>query len=897
MPDWNDEVRRRLVPLGLPAAREQDVVEELVQHLEDRYEELVASGVPAERAAEVTRSAFSSEEGLARRMAALRTAHTPPPTDSGPPSAHILRDIWQDARYGMRLMARQPVFAAVVILTLVLGVGASTTMFSVVNGVLLQPLPYADAERLVWMFGAFQSSDSAAVSPPDFLDYRRRNTRFERLAAMSIAPASVTVSGAGEPVRMRASGVSAGLITTLGVHPILGRDLASDEERTGSGSVLVSHRLWQERFGGRPDVLGASIVVDDKACTVVGVLPAGFVLPYDSFIRLTEPVDLYQPIAFDHPEAQIRRFHSLRLIGRLKPGVTLEEAQAEMDVVARQLAGTYPENDTWHLRLIPLYERIVGAVRPVLLVLMTAVALLLLVACANVAGLLLARASIREHEMALRGALGASRPRIVRQLLVEGLLLSLVASAAGLLVTRWTILWLGREGPSRFPRLESVTLDTTVVAFALGCAIVTTLVFALAPAMHAARGNLAAALGPSRGATADRSRRVGQRALVVGQLALSMVLLTGAGLLVRGFLQLVSTETGFDTAGVVITALPLPPDRYGTDERIGTFYTALLERLDATPLVDAAGLGTAPPMAGASDTIVYREGHPPATPQDQQFAQLRWIQGDYFRALGIPLVSGRAFDARVDRPGAPDAVIISRRAARTFFGSGNPIGRHLVIDLGGRLTVAVIAVTGDVRVFGPAADPPPMVYLHGAQHPVASMQVVLRSSASMSDIGATLRASVASLDRALPLARIERMDALLADSVAEPRFAMILIGSFAGMALVITLVGLHGTLAYLVARRRREFGIRLAMGATRRDVGRMVVRQAAVLAAAGVPVGLAATLAVWPFVARYLSDDRPVDPLVLGSVAIFLAVSSLGAALVPAARAARVEPVIALRDE
>ena len=897
MPDWHADVRRRLASLRLPAAREHEVVEELVQHLEERYNELLAAGTPPERAAELAREAFSSEDGLARRMAALRQARSRPPIAPGEPPAHVLSDLWQDARYAVRLMGRQPLFATVVIVTLTLGIAASTTMFSVVNGVLLKPLPYADAERLVWMFGAFRSSDSAAVSPLDFLDYRRQNERFERLAAMSIAPGSVTVSGGREPVRLRASTVSAGLITTLGVSPVLGRDFTMDDERSGSPSVIISHRLWQERFGGRRDVLGASIVVEDKACAVVGVLPAGFVLPYDSFVRLTEPVDLYQPVAFDHPEAQVRRFHWLRVIGRLKPGVTIDEAQAQMDVIARQLAATYPENDTWHLRLLPLYERIVGTVRPILLVLMSAVGLLLLVSCANVAGLLLARASVREHELALRGALGASRPRIVRQLLVEGLMLSLSASAVALVVTRWTVLWLKRAGPALFPRLEAVSVDPAVVAFALVAAIATTLVFALAPALHAARGDLAAALGPSRGATADRSRRLGQRTLVIGQLAVSVVLLSGAALLVRGFIQLVSIDTGFDAAGVMITPLPLPPERYGTNEKVDAFYTALLERFGATSLVEAAALGTSPPMAGANDTIVYREGRPPATARDQQFAQVRWIQGDYFRALGIPIVSGRPFDGRVDRAGAPDVAIISRRAAQTFFGNGNPLGRHLVVDLGGPLTVAVIAVTGDVRIFGQANDAPAIVYLHGRQRPMANMQVVIRSSAGMTDVAATLRGAVASIDPALPISRIDRMETLLADSVAQPRFAMLLIGSFAVLALVLTMVGLHGTLAYLVARRRREFGIRLAVGATRREVGRLVVRQAAGLVAIGVPLGLLGTFVAWPLAARYLSDQRPVDPIVVASVAVFLALSSLGAAILPATRAAGVEPVVALRDE
>ena len=493
-----------------------------------------------------------------------------------------------DVRYALRLIVRQPLFACIVVSTLTLGIGASTSMFSVVNGVLLKPLAYADPSALVWMFGAFRGSDSAAVSPPDFVDYRRSNDAFERFAAMAIGPNAVTVAIAGTPARLRASSVSAELISTLGVAPILGRDLTRADEKTGSTAVIVSHRLWQERFGGASDTLGQSVVVNNQARTVVGVMPAGFTLPYDSFIRLTEPVDLYLPIAFDDPDWQIRRFHSLRLIGRLKPGVSLRQAQSEMDVIAHQLAAEYPENETWHLRLLPLYQRIVGAVRPVLLVLMAAVTLLLMVSCANVAGLLLARASTRKHELALRGALGASPARIVRQLLVEGFALSLAGGAAGVVVTWWTIYALKRLGPAQFPRLEAVALDPRVVVFALAAAAVTTLMFALAPAIHASRGDVAASIAPTRTATHDRSRRLAQRSLVVGQLAISVVLLAAAALLVRGFVRLVSTDSGFSADDVMLTPVPLPDERYDTNTKVDFFYSSLVERLTVTPGIEGA---------------------------------------------------------------------------------------------------------------------------------------------------------------------------------------------------------------------------------------------------------------------------------------------------------------------
>ncbi len=795
-----------------------------------------------------------------------------------------------DVRYALRLLMRQPGFAGLIIGTLMLGIGASTSMFSVINGVLLKPLPYADPATLVWMFGAFRLGDSAAVSPPDFVDYRERNDVFARLGAMSISPMAVTVTGAGGPTRLQASPISAELMTTLGVAPIVGRDFTRRDETSGSNAILVSHRLWQERFGGARDVLGQSIVVDNRPCTIVGVTAAGFTLPYDSFIRLTEPVDLYVPIPLDEPDAQIRRFHSLRLIGRLKSAVTLQQAQSQMDVIARQLEAAYPENDTWRLRLVPLYERIVGSVRPVLVVLMAAVTLLLLVSCANVASLLLARASAREQELALRGALGASRARIVRQLLVEGFVLSFAGGVAGLILTWWTIQLVRRVGPAQFPRLQSIAFDPHVVGFALGAATLTTLIFALAPAVHAAPADLAAAIRPGRAATRDRSRRLGQRALVVGQLCVSVVLLAGAALLVRGFLHLVSIDTGFTPEGVMLTRLPLPSDRYDTNPRIDAFYSAFLERLAASPGIDAVALGTAPPLAGAHDSVVYREGRPPASPSDRRFAQIRWIQGDYFRTLGISLVSGRVFDVRVDTAGAPAVAIINRRLAREYFGDDTPLGQHLVIDVGELVTSRVIGVTGDVRIFGQANEAPPMVYLHARQRPASYMHVIVKSAATPLDVASAIRRHVQALDPTLAVSRIDQMEALLADSVAQPRFSMLLIGSFAAFALVLTLVGLYGTLAYLVSQRRREIGIRLAVGATRRDIRHMVLRQGGALIAIGIPLGLFLSLFTSRVASTLLPEVRTVDLRLLAFVAGLLALASFAAVLIPAIRAARVDP-------
>jgi putative ABC transport system permease protein len=803
----------------------------------------------------------------------------------------------RDLRYAFRLIRRQPAFAALVIATLTLGIGASTAMFSVVDGVLLTPLPYGDPARLVWMYGAFRGSDAAAVSPPDFVDYRNRNEVFETLGAMAISPSSVTVSGSGEPVRLRASRVSAALMSTLGVVPALGRDFARADESTASPAIIVSHRVWQERFDGAADVVGKAIVVEGRPYTVTGVMPAGFTLPYDSFIRLTEPVDLYLPLALDEADAQIRRFHSLRLIGRLKTGLAVSQAQSQMDVVARQLEAAYPENETWRLRLVPLSERVVGGVRPVLRILMAAVLLLLLVACANVASLMLARASAREPELALRGALGATRGSLVQQLLIEGLTLSLAGAAGGLILTSWTIQALKRIGPAQFPRLDGISLDPSVVLFAIAAAGVTTVMFALVPAVHAARGEVAAAIRPTRAVTQDRQRRLGQRALVIAQLSVSVVLLSGAALLVRGFLRLVAIDPGFTASEVTLTPLPLPGDRYAAETRIDGFYGALLERLTASPGVEAAALSTAPPLAGANDTAVYREGRPPASASDRRFAQIRRIQGPYFGTLGIPIIAGRAFDDRADGPGARAVAIVSRRMAREHFGSEDVVGERVVVDLGERITADVVGVAGDVRVFGQANEAPPMVYIPARQHPAGVMQAVVKAGVPPGEIASTIRRHLQALDPALAPGRTERMEALLADAVAQPRFAMVLIGSFAGLALTLTLVGLYGTLAYLVSKRQREFGIRLAMGATRAGIRRMVFRQGLAMIACGVSAGVFLSLFTSRFAEAFLLDLQGTDPLLLAAVAALVTMTSLAAMVGPAQRAAGVEPLAALRAD
>jgi putative ABC transport system permease protein len=802
-----------------------------------------------------------------------------------------------DIRYAFRLVARKPGFASVVVATLALGIGGATAMFSIVHGVLLEPLPYREPDRLVWMFGSFRGSDTAAVSPPDFLDYRSEQRTFSSIAAMTIAPSGVTVAGAGGPERLLAGRTTAAMLTTLGVRPALGRDFQTTDESLSAPRVaIISDRLWQERFARARDVVGQTIVVDRRAHAIVGVLPAGFELPFDPFIQLSGPLDLLLPFPFDAEEATVRRFHFLRAIGRLAPARTLSEAQRHMDVIARRLEQAYPENETWRLRLLPLHERLVGQVRPALLMLLAAVGLLLLIACANVMSLLLAMATTRQSEIAVRAALGASRGRIVRQLLTEGLVLALLGGTAGLALASWIVGVVKRAAPASIPRLEGVGIDPVVVGFSAGIACVATLVFALAPAVRIVRSSDASRMKEgARGA--DGSERASlRRGLVVTQIALSLALLVGAGLLARSLARLQAVEVGF-ASDVLLAAIALPAEVYGSLDEVEGFFTALSERLNGLPGVEAAALATSPPLAGANDTSVYPEGEPPAAPADRRFAQIRWVQGDYFGALAIPVLRGRVFDDRADGPGAPPVVVISRAMAEKFFPGKDPIGERLVVDLQDAVTVEVAGVVGDARVFGQAEDAPAMLYMSSRQFPTNYMHLIVRTAAASAGMGASIRGTVQALDPALSIARLESMRDLLRDSVAQPRLRTILVAAFAAVALVMSLTGVYGIVAFTVGQRTREIGIRLALGATGHEVVRMIMRQGAVVVGLGLLVGLALAFGASRLLASLLYEMGPNDPLVFTIVPLAVGAAALMAAALPARRAARIEPVRALRSE
>ena len=614
----------------------------------------------------------------------------------------------QDIRYGLRLIARQPGVSLVVVLTLALGIGANAAMFTIVNAVLLRPLPYGQPDRLVWMYGSFALNDSAAISPPDFIDYRARNRVFSSVGAMEIGTGSVNLSRSGAAERVGVTRVSAELFSTLGVAPVLGRGFRPEEERAGAAPVAVlGYELWRDRFDRDAGVIGRTVLIDAEPTTVIGVMPPAFRLPFDSGIGMASEAALWRPLAFGSPEMSIRRFHFLRAIGRLKDGVALEQAQASLNVVARQLEAAYRENESWKLRLVSLQENMVGPVRSALWLLQAVVALVLLVACGNVTRLLLARAEARQEEVAIRASLGASRGRLLRQLLTESLVLASVGAGIGLAVAYWSVRAVAAVALVGLPRAEEVSLDPSVLLFAAGTTVVTTIVCGLAPALRLSSERVVEAIRTRRSSRDAAGGRF-QRALVVGQITASVVLLVTAGLLMRGLWRMQSVPLGFDADRVITGRITLPAATYPDEAHAGRFVSQLLERLRGEPGIERVSAINILPLTGGNDTAVHVEGKPPASDRERRFAQIRSIAGDFFGTLRMPLVAGQSFDDRhPDR--ARQSIVINRQMAEAFFPSENPIGRHLVVDLGQPATLEVTGVVADIREWGPAGPAPPIM--------------------------------------------------------------------------------------------------------------------------------------------------------------------------------------------
>jgi putative ABC transport system permease protein len=799
-----------------------------------------------------------------------------------------MQTLWQDLRYGARMLLKQPVFSLIAVITLALGIGGNTAIFSLVNTVLLRPLPFAEPERLVWTWGEFSGGNRASTSPPDFIDYHAQNQVFDELAAMIFN--SFNLTGTGEPERVTGGTVTANFFQALGVKVVQGRAFTPEEEQSGRGQVaIISNRLWRERFAGDPGIIGKTIVLDGRSHTVVGVAPEA--------TRLLLEAEIWTPLTFDNPEMKIRRFHFLRAIGRLKPGVTLQQAQSDIDAVASRLEKLYPEsNKDWRLRLVPMREYLVGETRRPLYVLLGAVGLVLLIACANVANLTVAQAARRQKEVALRHALGANRMRLIRQLLTESGLLSMIAGIIGLLLAWWGADLLMALAQDSIPRVGEIEMDNRVLGFTLLVSLLTGVVFGLAPALQSSRPDLNETLKEG-GKGSGSSSRLGRarNALIVIEVALALVLLVGAGLLIKSFRRLQEVDPGFDPRNVLTMRLFLPESKYPEPQQRQAFFEQILRRIEALPGVQAAGTSTMIPTLGGGDTYFTIEGKPFSDPNRKVTAFNPMVSHDFLRAMKIPLIKGRHFAEPETKEEKSKTVIINEAFARTYFSDDEPLGKRLIVDMGEPWYCEIIGVARDTTQFALGSDAYPMMYLPSIRAGVTV--IVARASGDPLALTASVRAAVREVDRDLPIANVRSMDQILSNMAGEARFRTLLLGVFAAVALLLAGIGIYGVIAYSVAQRTREIGIRIALGAQVRDVLRVVVGQGMKYALIGVGVGIVGAFAVTRVLESLLFNVSATDPLTFIGVSALLALVALLACYIPARRAMKVDPMVALRCE
>ncbi len=795
----------------------------------------------------------------------------------------------KDIRYGLRSLWKRPGFTVVALITLALGIGANTAIFSLINAVLIRPLPFREPDRLVWSWGNIRNGGNrASVSPLDYLDYRHENQTFEQFGAMISVPISANLTGGGEPERLAAAGVTGNFFQTLGVAPSLGRTFQLENEKAGNDQVVVlSNALWQQRFGGDPQIINKKITLDDKSFDVIGVMPREFDFP--------AATQIWVPLSFDtQPGLQQRRAHFLRPIGKLKAGVTLAQAQADTDTVARRLEAAYPDTDTgWNLRLVSLREQIVGNVRSTLYILLGAVGFVLLIACANVANLLMAHAASRRKEIALRSALGAGRLRIARQMITESMILAVFGGALGTILAFWGVQGLVALSGNNIPATADVKIDLTVLIFTLVTSLFTGVLFGLAPTLQSLRMNLSETLkeGGRTGETGPRNRT--RSLLVILETSVAVMLLVGAGLLIRSLVRLQSTNPGFDSSDVVTMRIDLPQKKYSTPETRNSFWDQFQSRVSALPGVEAVGLVTELPLSGQPNDMPYTvEGRAAGSPNAEFDNDFRRVNLDYFRALRIPFLRGRNFTPAEVREGA-SVMIVSQSLAQQTFPNEEPLGKRLIMTFGNR-PFEIIGIVGDVRHGSLEAPPLPAMYMPSLE---GGENVVIRARGDSASLAAAVRRELAAIDPNQPVARVRTMDEWLSRAVAGPRYRTGLFGLFAGLALALSAVGIYGVMSYSVGQRTREIGVRMALGARRLSVLGLVLRQGMGLVLIGVAIGLAGAFALTRVIGSLLFNVGTRDPATFTGVAIVLAAVAFIACYVPARRATKVDPMVALRCE
>jgi putative ABC transport system permease protein len=814
-----------------------------------------------------------------------------------------MENLWQDIKYGVRMLVKAPSFSIVATIALALGIGANTAIFSVVNAVLLRPLPFPKPEQLitVWETDYQRGQQQGSYSYPNFFDLREQNHVFEHIAAYH--DSDFIMTGRGEPARLQGAVVNADMFALLGVMPVIGRGFLADEDKPSeTGRVVVlSHELFQKRFNSDPALLNQAITLDGKSYTVIGVMPRAFQFPIQN-----DPIDLWTTVAGDasgkEPMTGMRGAHFLHVIARLKPGVTAVQAQAEVNTIATRLEQQYPDTNTHKgIGLESALTALVGDIRPALLILLGAVGCVLLIACANVANLLLARAMSRHKEMAIRSALGASRLRVVRQLLTESVLLSLAGGTLGLLLAVWWSDLLVNLAKDDIPRALEVGLDWRVLGFTLLVSVMTGLVFGLVPALHSAKTQLTETLKEGGRGTGEGARRNNIRGvLVVVELAIAVVLLVGAGLLIQSLWRLRHVTPGLNPQNVLTFSVALPEIRYPSDKQ-AEFFQNLAARAESLPGVQSASAVTPLPLSGDRFSISFEIDGRPVAKKDQPSADFFNVGVGYFRTMGIPLVKGRDFSER-DQHKAPHVIIVTETFARQFFPNEDPIGKRIkpgisVYEDEKPQMREIIGVVADVKSRGLSTELKPAYYVPQTQMPFNQMTLVIKTANDPHAVISSLTKEVGAMDKDLPLFSVKTMEEYLAASVAAPRFNTTLLSIFAGVALILTMVGLYGVMSYSVAQRTNEIGIRMALGAQTRDVLRLIVGQGFILVLVGLVLGLGFAFALTRLIASLLFGVTTKDPLTFAAVAVLLAFIALLACYIPARRAAKIDPMEALRYE
>jgi putative ABC transport system permease protein len=904
MPDWRSTVERRLGSLDIPALRQVDVVEEVCAYLQDRYDEFRSAGHDDAEARRLALAHLDSE-ALARELARVETHAPADAVPLGSTRSTFMASVWQDFAYALRSMRKAPTFTAVVIVTLALGIGANAAIFSVADAVLLRPYPFPDLDRILMLNERTRSGQTMSVAWPTFQDWRAQNQVFETMGIYR--PGVATLTGGDQPERLISALASSDVFRVMGIAPVAGRPLVASDDAPGAPHVaVISERLWRNRFNADPGILGRSILLNNESHAIVGVMPPTMRFPG----RATDVWQALGPAVSTFPQS--RGTHpNLWVVAKLKPGETFDRAVTDMDTIARRLETEYPEsNKDVGVGMIPYYEQVVQFIRPTLRVLLGAVGCVLLIACANLANLTLVRSERRQRDIAVRRAVGADRRRIVQQLLTESLVLAFVGGALGIVLASWIVQVFVASGPTTVPRIDLVGVDRRVVLFATGLTVVTGLLFGLVPALRASNPDVVTALKQNaRGSMLAPTVRL-RSALVVIQVALALMLLVGATLMTRSLARLASVEPGFTPEQVLTMRVTLPAAKYPETARWIAFHEALATQVSSIPGVTSVGLNSALPMeGGGAEAGVVVEGRPlpaPGTPAPTSLFQAS--TPDYHRTMGIQLLRGRFFTPQDTAASHPVVIVDDTLVSRLFPGE-EALGKRIAFEFRGTRENPdirwreIVGIVRHVRHYGLVTGPQNVqLYTPVAQLPIyfdprrPAMAMVVRTSLNGDTAAAAIRREVAAIDRDIPIYNVQMMSRYLAQQTEQPRLSVVLLASLAGLALALALIGVYGVVAYSVAQRTAEIGVRMALGATRRDVLRLVIGRATLLILAGVVVGVGGGLALSSALRTMLYQVSERDPTTFVVGAAALTVVGLVAAVLPARRATRVDPVVALRE-